>query len=99
MSLLKVLFHSIGRPVRLANHWCRTCVSGNNHSLLITSKEIQLPIQFFHYRLPVGPVQIRAVSRVNILAKSNKFTFPMILVRDWKRMNVVRYTVEDHLIG
>ena len=32
-----------------ANRWCRTCVSGNgNHSLLITSKESQIAIQFFH---------------------------------------------------
>ena len=66
-----------------ANQWCRMCVSGSdNHSLLITSKESQLAIQFFHYRLPLCPVQLRAVGRVNVVAKSNKFPFPMILVWD-----------------
>jgi len=64
-----------------ANQLGRTCVSGNdNHSLLITSKESQFAIQFFQYRLPLYPVQLHAVSRVNIIAKSNKFSFPMILV-------------------
>jgi len=59
-----------------ANQWCRTSVSGNdNHSLLITSKESQFAIQFFHYRLPFCPVQLCDVSRVNIVAKSNKYPF------------------------
>jgi len=67
------------------------CVSGNgNHFLLMISKESQSTIQFFHYRLPLFPVQIRAVSQVNIVVKSNKFPFPMILVRDRKRVNVAR---------
>jgi len=51
------------------------------------------------YRLPLCPVQLRAVSHVNIVAKSNKFHFPMILVCDWKRLNVARYSAEDYLIG
>jgi len=76
------------------------CVSGNdNHSLLITLKESQLAIQFFHCRLPLCPVQLPAVSRVNIVANSTKFSFPMILVWDRKRVNVARYSLEDHLIG
>jgi len=55
-----------------ANQWCRTRVSRNgHHSLLITSQESQLAIQFFHYRLPFFPVQLHAVSRVNVVAKSN----------------------------
>jgi len=59
------------------NQLRRTQVSGNdNHSLLITSNSIQ----FFHYRLPLCPVQPCAVSRVHIVAKSNTFPFPMILV-------------------
>ena len=83
-----------------ANQWCRTCVSGNDdHSLLITAKESQFASQLFHYRLPLCPVQLCAVSRVNIVAKANKFPFPMILAWDWKRVNVARYSVEDHLIG
>jgi len=94
---------SIGRAIPDyfgANQWCRTCVSGNNnHSLLITSKESQFTIQFFHYRLLLCPVQLRAVSRVDIVAKSNKFPFLMILVWDRKRVNVDRYSVEEHLIG
>jgi len=131
---LKVLFRSIGRPVRLgpdaglvwlgrrtypraiftpnrsvrrsipdnfgANQWGRAGVSRNdNHPLLITSKESQFAIQFFHYRLPLCPVQLRAVSWVNIGAKSNNFPFPMILVWDRKWVNIARYSVEDHLIG
>ena len=61
-----------------ANQWCRICVSGNdNHSLLITAKEIKVAIHCFHYRLPLCPVQLCAVSRVNVVAK---FPFPMILV-------------------
>ena len=83
-----------------ANQWYRTCVSGNdNHSLLITSIESQLAIQFFLYRLPLCPVQVRAVSQVNIVAKSNKFLFPMILVWDRKWVNFARYSMDDHLIG
>jgi len=83
-----------------ANQWGRTGVSGNdNHSLLITSKESQFAIQFFHYRLPLCPVQLCAVSWVNIVAKSNKFPFPMILVWDRKWVNVARYSVEENLIG
>jgi len=79
--------------------WCQTCVSGNdNHSLLITLKESQLAIQFLHYRLPLCPVQFRAVRRVNIVAKSNEFPFPMILGWDRKQVNVARYSVEDNLI-
>jgi len=76
-----------------ANRWGRT------HSLLITSKESQLAIQFFHYRLPLISVQLRAVGRKNIVVKSNKFPFPMILVWDRKWVNVARYSVEDHLIS
>jgi len=113
---LKVLFHSIGRPVRLGPD--AVCVwfgvwpwipgpfslqadpsdgrsqitlepingaSGNdNHSLLITSKESQFTIQFLHYRLPLCPMQLHAVGRVNNVARSNKFPFPMILVWDGK---------------
>jgi len=45
---------------------CRTCVFGNcNRSLHITSKGSQLAIQFFHYRLLLFPVQLRAVSHSN----------------------------------
>jgi len=94
---------SVGRAIPYsfgANQWGRTGVSGNdNHSLLITSKESQFTIQFFHYRLPLCPVQLRAVSWVNVVAKSNKFPFPMILVWDRKWVNIARYSVEDHLIG
>jgi len=83
-----------------ANQWCRTSVSRNdNHSLLITWKESQLAIQFFHYRLPLSSVQLCAVNRVNIVPKSNKCPFPMILVWDRKWVNVARYSVKDHLIG
>ena len=75
---------SVGRTIPEcfgANQWYRTCVSRNgNHSLLITSKESQLASQFFYYRLPLCPAQLPAVSRVNIVAKSNKFPFPTILV-------------------
>jgi len=101
-------FFTLNRSVRQAipdyfgaNQWCRTLFfsRNGNHSLLIISKKSQLVIQFFHYRLPLFPVKLRAVSRVNIVAKSNKFPFPMILVWDWKRVNVARYSVEDHLIG
>jgi len=46
-----------------AKQWGRTDVSGNdNDSLLITSKESQFAIHFFHYRLPLCPLQVRAVS-------------------------------------
>jgi len=94
---------SVGRAIPDyfgANQWCRTCVSGNNnHALLIMSKVSQLAIQFFHYKLPLCPVQLRAVIRVGIVAKSNKFPFPMILVWDREQVNVARYSVEDHLIG
>jgi len=83
-----------------ANQCCRTCVSGHgNHSLLTSSKGSQLAIQFFHYRLSLFPVQLRVVSWVDIIAKSNKFPCQMILVWDRKRVNVARYSVEDHLIG
>ena len=75
---------SVGRAIPDyfgANQWCRTRVSGNdNHSLFITSKKSQFAIQLFHYRLPLCLAQLRAVSRMNIIAKSNKFRFPMILV-------------------
>jgi len=58
------------------NQWGRAGVSENdNHSLFITSKESQFAIQFFHYWLPLCPVQLRAVSWVNIVAKSNNFPF------------------------
>jgi len=94
---------SVGRTIPDyfgADQWCWTCVSKNsNHFLPITSKESQLAIQFFHYRLPLCPMQLGAVSREYIVAKSNKFPFPMILVWDRKRVNVARYSVEDHLIG
>ena len=87
-------------PWLLQSQWCLPCASGNdNHSLLITSKESQPAIQFFHYMLPLCPVQLRAVSRVNIVAKSNKFPFQMILAWDRKWVNVVRYSLEKHLIG
>ena len=87
-------------PGLRAYQWCRTCLSGNgNYSLLITSKGSQLAIQFFHYRLPLFPVQLCTVSRVNIVVKSNKFPFPMILLWDRKRVNVARYSMEGHLIG
>ena len=66
---------SVGRAIPdyfEANQWCRTCVSGNgNHSLLITSKESQITIQSFHYRLPLFSVELLAVNRVNIATKSN----------------------------
>ena len=75
------------------------CFRKRHDSLLITSKESQFTIQFFHYRLPLCPVQLRAVSWGNIVAKSNKFPFPMILVWDRKWVNIARYSVEDHLIG
>jgi len=66
-----------------SNQWCGTCVSGyGNHSLLINSKESQVAVQFFHYRVPLLPVQLCAVSRMNIVAKSNKILFPTILVWD-----------------
>jgi len=74
-----------------AYQWCRTCVFENgSFSLPITSKESQLAIQFFHYKLPLFPVQLCAVSRVNIFAKPNKFPFPMILVWDQNWVNVAR---------
>ena len=44
-------------------------------------------------------MQRRAVSRVNIVVKSNKFPFPMILVWNRTWVNIARYSVEDHLIG
>ena len=75
------------------------CFRKRHDSLLITSKESQFTIQCFHYRLPLCPVQLRAVSWVNIVAKSNKFPFPMILVWDRKWVNIARCSVEDHLIG
>jgi len=94
---------SVGRTIPDnfgANQWGRTGVSGkDNHSLLITSKESQFAIQFFHYRLPLCPVQLCAGSWVNIVAKSNKFPLPMILVWDRKWVNTARYSVEEHLIG
>ena len=106
MTYPRTLFtpnRSVGRAITDnfgANQWGWTDVSGNdNHSSLITSKESQFAIQFFHYRLPLCPVQLRAVSRVNIVTESNKFPFPMILVWDRKRENIARYSVEDHLIG
>ena len=56
------------------NQWCWTCVSRNgNHFLLMNSKESQFAIQFIHYRLPLCPVQLCAVSRADIVAKSNEF--------------------------
>jgi len=42
---------------------------------LITSTEGQSTIQFFHYSLSLFPVQLRAANQVNIVAKSNKFSF------------------------
>jgi len=51
------------------------------------------------YRLPLCPVQHHAVSWANIVAKTNKFPFPMILVWGRKWVNIARYSVEDHLIG
>jgi len=89
---------SVGRAIPDyvgANQWCRN----DHHSLLITLKKSQLAIQFFHYMLPLCPVQLRAVSRVSIVTKSNKFPFPMILVWDRKRVNIARYSMEDHLVG
>jgi len=62
-------------------------------------KKSLFAIQFFHYRLPLRPAQLPAISRVNIVAKSNKFLFPMILVWDRKRVTIARYSVEDHLTG
>jgi len=71
---LKVLFHSIrasgpprtGRAIPDnfgANQWGGTGVSGSgNHSLLMTAKESQFAIQFLHYRLPLCPAQLCAVS-------------------------------------
>jgi len=98
-----LLIWSVGRMIPdyfETNQWCRTCVSRNdNDSLPITSKEIQLAILFFHYRLPLCPVQLCAGSWVNIVAKSNKFPLPIILVWDWKWVNTARYSVEEHLIG
>ena len=83
-----------------ANQWCRTCVSGNgNHFQLIISKENQSNIEFFHCRLPLFPMQLHAVSRLNIVAKSNRFPFLMILVRDRKRVNIARQSVKDSWIG
>jgi len=67
--------------------------------LLMISKQSQSANGFFHYRSPLFPVQLHTVSRVNIVAKSNRFLFPMILVWDRKRVNIARYSVEDHLIG
>ena len=66
-----------------ANQWGRTGVSGNDNA-----------IQFFHYRLLLCPVQLCAVSWVNIVVKSNKFSFPMILVWDRKWVNIARYSVK-----
>ena len=71
------------------------CFQKQQTCLLITSKESQLAIQFSHYRLPLFPVQLCAVSREDIAANSSKFPFPMILVRDRKRVNVARYSGED----
>ena len=45
------------------------CFQKQHDSLLITLKESQFTIQFFHYRLPLCPVQRCAVSWVNIVAK------------------------------
>jgi len=73
------------------------CLLKRNHSLLITSNESQFAIQLFHYRLPLFPVQLHAVSWVKIFAKSNKFLFSMILVWDWKWVNIARYSMEDPL--
>jgi len=42
------------------------CFRKRHPYLLITSKESQLAIQFFHYRLPLFPAQLCAVSPVNI---------------------------------
>jgi len=39
-----------------------------------------------------------SLSRVNIVAKSNKFSFPMILVWDRKRLTIARYSVEDQMV-
>ena len=51
------------------NQWYRAYVSGeDNHSLVMTSKESQLTIKLFHYRVPLSPVQRLAVSWVNIVA-------------------------------
>jgi len=58
--------------------------------LLIILKGSQSTIQFFHYKLLLFPVQLCDAIRVKILAKSNKFIFPTILVRDRKRVNVGR---------
>jgi len=82
---------SVGRAIPdyfSANQWSRTCVSENgNHFLLIES---QPATQLVHYRLPLFPVQLCAVNRVNFVVKSTKFLFPTILVWDWKRVNVAR---------
>jgi len=70
------LTHNSLNPINVPN----LCFENNNHSWPITSSESQLAIQFFYYRLPLFPVQVHAVSGVNIVAKSNKFPFPTILV-------------------
>ena len=95
-----MLFHYIGRPIRLgsnavciwfgvrcaipdyfgANQWCRTCVSGNDN----------------HSLLIISKEGQLAIQWVNIVVKSNKFPFPLVLVWDRKRVNVARYSVEDH---
>jgi len=85
---------SVGRAIPdyfRANQCGRTCVPGNgNHFLLITSREGRLAIQFFHYWLPLFPLQPCAGIWVNIVAKSNKFPFPTIPVWDRKQVNVAR---------
>jgi len=60
----------------------------------------QSAIQFFHYMLPLLPVQLWVVHRVNIIVRSNKFPSPtMIVVRHRKRVNAARQSMNDNLIG
>jgi len=47
-------------------------------TILCSLLQKKVKVQFCHYRLPLYPVQLRAVSQVNFVAKSNKFPFPMI---------------------
>ena len=69
---------SVGRAIPDnfgANQWGQTGVSGNdNHSLLITLKESQFAIQFFHYRLPL--CQGNFVLLVEWILSRNQTNFP-----------------------
>jgi len=93
---------SVGRAIPdycVANQWCRTRVSEMTTILAHNFKRKWACYSTLSLQVASLSQCLTAVSPANIAAKSNNFSFPMILVWDRKRVNVARYSVEGRLIG